>query len=38
MSLSVGNLTLSYSLDASGETEGDEYDVHILESQGSDLR
>lgn len=36
MSQSFGNLTLSYSLGARGETKGDEYHVHVLESLSSD--
>lgn len=32
MTLSFGNLTLSYGLRARGETKGDEYHVHVLES------
>lgn len=35
--MSFGNLTLSYSLGARGETKGDKY-VHVLESLTSDQR
>lgn len=35
MALSFGNLTLCYRLGPGGETKGDEYDVHVLESLSS---